>query len=144
MRHRKKGRRLGVNAAHRRSMLANMASSLIEHGAINTTDARARQLRMFIEPMITLAKRGDLHARRNVLSHLRNQVAVKRLFDELAPQLTSDGGYTRILKLGRRKGDSAAISMIQFAVPEQETAPAVVPAEDEAAVDSAVEDAQEG
>ena len=118
MRHRKKGRRLGVNAAHRRAMMANLASSLIEHGAINTTEARAKELRSFVEKLITLAKRGDLHARRRALAYLRNYPAVKRLFDELAPQFTTSGGYTRILKLGRRKGDSAPISMIQFAFPE--------------------------
>ena len=131
MRHRKNGRRLGVNAAHRRSMMANLASSLIEHGAINTTEARAKELRSFIERLVTLAKRGDLHARRRALSYLRDYPAVKRLFDELAPQFTTDGGYTRILKLGRRKGDSAPISMIQFAIPESEAA-AAAPAKETA------------
>jgi len=120
MRHRKKGRRLGVSADRRRAMMANMASSLIEHGGIQTTDARAKELRSFVEPLVTLAKKGNLHARRTALSRLNNYDAVKRLFDEVAPQLTSDGGYVRILKLGRRKGDSAPISLIQFAIPETE------------------------
>ena len=130
MRHRKNGRRLGVNSAHRRSMMANLASSLIEHGAINTTEARAKELRSFVERLVTLAKRGDLHARRRALAYLRDYPAVKRLFDELAPQFTTDGGYTRILKLGRRKGDSAPISMIQFAIPESGAAKAAPVAEE--------------
>ncbi len=133
MRHRKKGRRLGVSTPHRRSMLASLASSLIEHGGINTTDARAKELRPYIEKLVTLAKRGDLHARRLALSKLRSRNAVKKLFDEWAPRFQTrpgengdeawNGGYVRILKLGRRKGDSAPISLVQLVTPEG-TAPA--------------------
>jgi large subunit ribosomal protein L17 len=105
-------------------MLANLASSLIEHGGINTTDARAKALRPFVEKLVTLAKRGDLHARRIAHARLRDRRAVKRLFDEWAPRLMTRpgaggdqdwrGGYLRILRLGRRKGDSAPISLVQF------------------------------
>lgn len=128
MRHRKKGRRLGVSTPHRRSMLAGLATSLIEHGGINTTEARAKELRPYVERLITFAKRGDLHARRIALSRLKDRKAVKKLFDEWAPQFMTrsgtggeqpwNGGYVRILKLGRRKGDSAPISLVQFITPE--------------------------
>jgi len=129
MRHRSKGRRLGVSTPHRRAMMSNLAVSLIEHGGINTTDARAKELRPYIEKLITLARHGSLHARREVFSRLRNWPAVKKLFDEWVPQFATlpvdgggerpwNGGYVRILKLGRRKGDSAPISMIQFVTPE--------------------------
>ena len=125
MRHRVKGRRLGRSTPHRKAMLANLACSLIEHGGINTTDAKAKELRPYIERLVTLAKRGDLHARRRALQILHNRDAVKRLFDDWAPVLRTrtvegggeaewNGGYVRILKLGRRKGDSADISMIEF------------------------------
>ena len=129
MRHRHKGRGLGISTPHRRSMLANLASSLIEHGGINTTEARAKELRRFVEPLVTLAKRGDLHARRRAFSYLRDWSAVKRLFDEWGPRFEMlpaadggerpwNGGYVRVLKLGRRKGDAAAISMVEFVTPE--------------------------
>lgn len=131
MRHRKKGHRLGVSTPHRRSMLANLASSLIEHGGINTTDARAKALRPYVEKLVTLAKRGDLHARRIAHARLRDRRAVKKLFDEWAPQLMTrsgqsgdedwNGGYLRILRLGRRKGDSAPISLVQFITAEAAT-----------------------
>jgi len=115
-------------------MLANLASSLIEHGGINTTEARAKELRPYMERLVTLAKRGDLHARRQVLSSLKSRRAVKKLFDEWAPQFLTrpakssseqewNGGYVRILKLGRRKGDSAPISLVQFITPERAAHP---------------------
>jgi len=153
MRHRYKGRKLGVSAPHRRAMLANLASSLIEHGGINTTDARAKELRPYIEKLITLARRGDLHARRTVLSQIRNKTAVKKLFDEWAPQFatlpTADGerewtgGYVRILKLGRRKGDSAPISMIEFVTPEGKQAAPKTESDQESASESVEDSAQD-
>ena len=148
MRHRHKGRRLGVSTPHRRSMLANLASSLIEHGGINTTEARAKELRRFVEPLVTLAKRGDLHARRRAFSYLRNWTAVKKLFDEWGPHFETlpaedgverpwNGGYVRILKLGRRKGDAAAISMVEFVTPETIEHASGRPAEEDTASESA-------
>jgi large subunit ribosomal protein L17 len=104
-------------------MMASLAVSLIEHGGINTTEARAKELRPYIEHMITLAKRGDLHARRVVAARLHDAPATKKLFDEWAPKFATlpakpgepwNGGYVRILRLGYRKGDSASISLIQF------------------------------
>lgn len=124
MRHRVKGRRLGRATPHRKAMLANLATSLIEHGGINTTDAKAKELRPFAEKLVTLAKRGDLAARRRAMQLIRDKRAVKRLFDEWGPRFQTrvidgteqewNGGYIRILKLGRRKGDAAEISMIEF------------------------------
>ncbi|HOF60894.1 MAG TPA: 50S ribosomal protein L17 [Candidatus Latescibacteria bacterium] len=127
MRHGNKGRRLGVTTPHRRSMMANLAVSLIQHGGINTTEARAKELRPFVEELVTLAKRGDLHARRLVTARLRDPGATKKLFDEWAPKFVShptkagdgwNGGYVRILRLGLRKGDSASISLVQFVTAE--------------------------
>jgi len=122
-------------------MLANLATSLIEHGGINTTDAKAKELRPFAEKLVTLAKRGDLTARRRAIQLIRDKRAVKRLFDDWAPRFQTrtvdgaehewNGGYVRILKLGRRKGDAAEISMIEFvtgdavASEKQSPAPAV-------------------
>ena len=95
-------------------MLANLASSLIKHGSIRTTDAKAKEIRPFIERMITFARRGDLHARRIVLSRLKDPLAVKKLFDEIGPSMESrTGGYTRIYKLGARRGDAANMALIE-------------------------------
>lgn len=115
MRHRKKGRKLGRTAAHKRAMLANMATSLIEKESIRTTDAKAKELRGFVDRLVTFAKRGDLHARRQVLRLLRRKSAVHKLFDDLAPRFVGrPGGYTRIVKLGHRKGDGASLSLMEF------------------------------
>ena len=104
-----KGRRLGGSSAHQRHMLANLATALFEHGKITTTEARARRLRPVAERLITFAKRGDLHARRQVLTVVTDKDVVHTLFTEIGPSFASrDGGYTRITKVGPRKGDNAA------------------------------------
>ncbi|MFA6472305.1 MAG: 50S ribosomal protein L17 [Candidatus Latescibacterota bacterium] len=115
MRHLKVGRKLSRRKEHRTAMLANLASSLVKNGNVRTTDAKAKEIRPFVEKMVTFAKRGDLHARRIVLSRLKDPVAVKKLFDEYGPKFaTRLGGYTRIYKLGFRHGDNAPVSLIQF------------------------------
>ncbi len=101
-------RKLGRPSAHRRAMLRNLVTSLLEHGKIVTTEARAKEVRSLAEHMISLGKRGDLHARRQALSYAMDETTVKRLFDEIAPKYADrNGGYTRIIKLGNRKGDGA-------------------------------------
>ena len=96
-------------------MLANLAASLVKNGRVKTTDAKAKEVRPFIERMVTFAKRGDLHARRIVLSRLHDAEAVKKLFDEYGPKFADRfGGYTRILKLGFRPGDNSPVSLIEF------------------------------
>ena len=115
MRHLKSGRKLSRRKDHRKAMLANLAVSLVKNDRIQTTDAKAKEVRPFVERMVTFAKRGDLHARRVVLSRLKNTTAVKKLFDEIGPRYTNRfGGYTRIIKLGFRHGDNSPISLIEF------------------------------
>jgi len=115
MRHLKRGRKLSRRKEHRVAMLANLAASLIKNGRVKTTDAKAKEVRPFVERMVTFAKRGDLHARRIVLTRLKDPLAVKKLFDEIGPQFTDRfGGYTRILKLGFRQGDNSPVSLIEF------------------------------
>ncbi len=115
MRHRRKTVKLQRTAAHRRSLLANLACSLIEHGRIRTTLAKAKALRPVAEKMVTLAKRGDLHARRQALAFLRQKPAVKKLFAEIAPACEDrQGGYCRITKLGARVSDSAPMAYIEW------------------------------
>src|ERR1700730_17229153 len=115
MRHQKKTIRLGRKAEHRKALLANQVCSLIEHQRIKTTLAKAKAVRPLAEKMVTLGKKGSLHARRTALSVLRQKNAVKKLFDELAPRSTTrNGGYTRIVKLGQRKSDSAAMAFIEW------------------------------
>ena len=115
MRHRKKVIKLGRKTAHRKAMLANMASSLIEHKRINTTLTKAKALKVFIEPLVTKSKTDDTHNRRICFSKLRNKVAVKILFDEVAKKIGNrQGGNTRIIKLGNRMGDNASMTMIEF------------------------------
>ena len=110
-----KGRRMGGSAAHQQHMLANLATALFEHGKITTTEARARRLRPVAERLITFAKRGDLHARRQVLTVVTDRTVVKTLFDEIGPSYASrQGGYTRITKVGPRKGDNAAMAVIEL------------------------------
>jgi len=114
-----KGRRLGGSPAHQRHMMANLATALFEHGRITTTEARARRLRPVAERLITFAKRGDLHARRQVLTTVTDRSVVHMLFTDIAPTFASrDGGYTRITKIGPRKGDNAAMAVIEL-VPEE-------------------------
>ena len=115
MQHRKSGRKLSRKTAHRKALMSNLASALITHKKIKTTDAKAKELRMFIEPLVTYAKRGDLHARRQVLKRIRHKSIVRELFDNIGPVFSNrDGGYTRITKLGYRDNDCAPISMIEF------------------------------
>ena len=110
-----KGRRMGGSSAHQRHMLANLATALFEHGKITTTESRARRLRPVAERLITVAKRGDLHARRQVLSVLTDKTVVHTLFADIGPSFASrDGGYTRITRLGPRKGDGAELAMIEL------------------------------
>ena len=115
MRHQKKTVKLGLTAAHRKSLLANQVCSLIEHQRIKTTLAKAKAVRPLAEKMVTLGKKGSLHARRTALAVLRQKGAVKKLFEDIAPRsATRNGGYTRIVKLGARKSDSAAVAFIEW------------------------------
>ena len=117
-----KGPRLGGSPAHQRHILANLATALFEHGKITTTEAKARRLRPFAERLITFAKRGDLHARREVLTVVTDKGVVHTLFTEIGPSFAArDGGYTRITKIGPRKGDNAPLAVIEL-VPEEATA----------------------
>ena len=119
-----KGRRLGGSPAHQRHMMANLATALFEHGKITTTEARARRLRPVAERLITFAKRGDLHARRQVLTTVTDRDVVHMLFTDIAPTFASrDGGYTRITKIGPRKGDNAAMAVIELVPEEVEARP---------------------
>jgi large subunit ribosomal protein L17 len=116
-----KGRRLGGSPAHQRHMLANLATALFEHGKITTTEARARRLRPVAERLITFAKRGDLHARRQVLTTVSDKNVVHSLFAEIGPSFaTREGGYTRITKIGPRKGDNAPLAVIELVREEAE------------------------
>jgi len=115
MRHQKKTVKLGRTAEHRRALLANQICSLITHHRIKTTLAKAKAVRPLAEKMVTLGKNGSVHARRNAFSILRQKDAVKKLFDEIAPRSTNrNGGYTRIVKLGQRKSDSAAMAFLEW------------------------------
>lgn len=115
MRHGKKVNHLGRTSAHRKALMANMACSLIEHKRINTTLAKARELRKYIEPLITKSKKDETHSRRMVFSYLQNKDAVKALFGEIAAKVGDrPGGYTRIIKLGNRLGDAAEMCMIEL------------------------------
>jgi len=110
-----KGPRLGGGPAHERLMLANLATALFEHGRITTTEAKARRLRPLAERLVTKAKRGDLHARRQVLRVIRDKGVVHTLFEEIGPRYGNrDGGYTRIIKIGPRKGDNAPMAVIEL------------------------------
>ncbi len=108
-------RKLGVRTAHRKSMLRNLVTDLLREGRIQTTECRAKETRREAEKMITLAKRGDLHARRQVLAYVVDEDVVTKLFDEIAPRYEErHGGYTRILKLGPRKGDAAEAVFLEL------------------------------
>jgi len=115
MRHGKSGRKLGRTSSHREAMFRNMVTSLFEHERIVTTEHKAKELRPIAEKMITLAKRGDLHARRQALNYMRRKDVVAKLFDEIQEQFADrNGGYTRIVKTGIRKGDAAAMAIIEL------------------------------
>ncbi|ANW96843.1 50S ribosomal protein L17 [Wenyingzhuangia fucanilytica] len=115
MRHGKKFNHLGRQTAHRNAMLANMACSLIEHKRINTTVAKAKALRMYVEPIITKSKEDTTHNRRIVFSYLKNKYAVTELFQQIAVKVADrPGGYVRIIKLGNRQGDNASMAMVEL------------------------------
>lgn len=115
MRHRKAGRKLNRTSSHRTAMFANMAAALIRHEQIVTTVPKAKELRPIAERLITLAKRGDLHARRQAISRIRDNDAVSKLFETLGPRYAArNGGYTRIMRAGFRYGDNAPIAVIEF------------------------------
>lgn len=137
MRHMKRGRKLNRTSSHRKAMLMNLTLSLILHRRIQTTDAKAKELRQYIEPLVTFAKKGTLHARRQVLRVLtgkQGQEMTAILFDEIAPIFAErPGGYTRIIKLGHRINDRAPVSLIEFV----EGAPAVSGAVDAGSDDKA-------
>ena len=150
-----KGARLGGSAAHQKHILANLATALFEHGKITTTEARARRLRPYAEKLITFAKRGDLHARRQVLTVVTDKSVVHTLFTEIGPSFAErDGGYTRITKIGMRKGDAARMAVIELVreeaaskprrrtrrVETPQQAPAAATVSDEAVSDEAVSD----
>lgn len=115
MRHNKAGNRLGRTTAHREAMLRNMVTSLFMHGRIKTTDAKAKEIRRWADQMVTLAKRGDLHARRQALAVMRDVQTVHKLFEEAAERFgPRAGGYTRIIKISTRKGDAASMSLVEL------------------------------
>lgn len=115
MRHRKVGRKLGRTSSHRSAMMRNMVTSLLQHERIETTDAKAKELRKLADRMITLAKRGDLHARRQALSVIKSKAVTHKLFTDIRERfLDRNGGYTRILKKGYRRGDCAPVSIIEL------------------------------
>ena len=115
MRHARAGKKLGRDSAHRRALYANLAGALIEHGRIKTTEAKAKAVKPFAEQMITLGRRGDLHARRQALSQLRSQEVVHKLFAEVGTRMADrPGGYARIVKLGHRPGDAAEMVYLEL------------------------------
>ena len=115
MRHRRKGKKLGVNPSHRRALLANLAENLIIHKRIKTTDARAKELRRYIEPLVTKAKKGDMNSIRMIARKIRHKNILNILLSDIAPVYDGrNGGYTRIVKLGFRDNDRASVSLIEF------------------------------
>jgi large subunit ribosomal protein L17 len=125
MRHAKKGRALGRTSEHKKALLRNMASSLFRHGRIETTEAKAKELRPFAEKLITLAKRGDLHSKRRAARHIHDRDVLVRLFDQIGPAVGERaGGYTRILKIGFRAGDGAEKALIELVDTPADKAPA--------------------
>ena len=122
MRHRRSGKKLGRDSAHRRARYSNLAGSLIEHGRIRTTEAKAKAVKPIAEQMITLGRRGDIHARRQALAYLRSQAVVHKLFADVGPRFAErPGGYSRIVKLGPRQGDAADMVYLELVdyVPER-------------------------
>ena len=154
MRHQRTGKKLGRDAAHRKALYANLAGALIEHGRIRTTVTKAKAVKPIAERMITLGRRGDLHARRQATSFLRSRDVVHRLFTDVAPRFKDrPGGYARIVKIGPRPGDSAEMAYLELvdeeyvAAQREERATAVAappePAVDEAEADADAEEAPE-
>ena len=123
MRHRKSGKKLGRKVAHRKALMSNLAMALISNKKIKTTDPKAKELRSFIEPLITRAKKDDVHSRRQVLKYISHKPTVRELFNVIAPNFSGrNGGYTRITKLGFRDNDCAPISAIEFVDMVRDTA----------------------
>jgi large subunit ribosomal protein L17 len=121
MRHRKAGKKLNRTGSHRNAMFRNMVTSLFEHGRIQTTDAKAKELRRWADRMVTLAKRGDLHARRQALAVMRDKTVVHKLFEEAADRFGDRvGGYTNVVKIGRRRGDAAPVSLVELLTSKEE------------------------
>jgi len=119
MRHAKTTQKLGRTVAHKKAMLSNMATSLLRHHAVITTTPKARVVRSVTERLITLGKRGDLHARRMAARQVKDRGVLRKLFDEIAPQFaTRPGGYTRIVKLGQRRGDGATLAKLELLIPK--------------------------
>jgi large subunit ribosomal protein L17 len=115
VRHARTGKKLGRDSSHRKALYANLACSLIEHGRIRTTEAKAKAVKPFAEQMITLGRRGDLHARRQALAELRSQEVVHKLFADVGPRMAErPGGYSRIVKLGPRQGDAADMVYLEL------------------------------
>ena len=115
MRHLKQGRKLGRTTAHRKALLRNLATALLEHERIITTEPKAKELRRVADKLVTLGKRGSLHARRQALQTVQSTTVVQKLFNEIAPRFAErQGGYTRILRLGYRPGDAAAMAVIEL------------------------------
>ena len=115
MRHAKKGRKLGTDASHTKAMLRGLAAALLANERIKTTETRAKEVRTLVDRIITWGKRGDVHSRRLALAELGDQALVKKVFDDIAPRYKErEGGYTRILKLGPRKGDAAPMVIIEL------------------------------
>jgi len=115
LRHRRSGRKLGRDPSHRKALYANLTASLIEHGRIKTTEAKAKEVRPIAEQMITLARRGDIAARRRALAYLRTQEVVHKLFADVGPRMAErPGGYSRIVKLGHRPGDAAEMVYLEL------------------------------
>ena len=137
----KKGARLGGSPAHQRLILSNLATALFEHGRITTTEAKAKRLRPLAERLVTFAKRGDLHARRRVLSVVQDKGVVHTLFEDIAPRYAErPGGYTRITKIGPRKGDNAPMAVIELVLEPLSPKQAVVKEATKAAAKAAPKD----
>jgi large subunit ribosomal protein L17 len=131
MRHRRAGRKLGRDSAHRKALYSNLAGALIEHGRIKTTEAKAKEVRPIVEQMITLGKRGDVAAHRQAVAFLRSKSVAHMLFSEVAPRFADrPGGYTRVVKLGPRQGDAAPMAYLELVdyVPERGPVAAEAPA----------------
>jgi large subunit ribosomal protein L17 len=129
MRHRKAGRKLGRDSAHRKALYANLASALIEHGRIKTTEAKAKEVRPVVEEMITLAKRGDVAAHRQAVGFLRSKSVAHTLFADVAPRFADrPGGYTRVVKIGPRQGDAAPMAYLELVDYVPERRPVAAPA----------------
>jgi large subunit ribosomal protein L17 len=129
VRHARAGKKLGRDSAHRKALYSNLAGALLEHGRIQTTEAKAKAVKPFAEKLITLGKRGDLSARRKALSELRSPDVVSHLFAEIAPRFAErPGGYTRIVKLGQRQGDAAEMVYLELVDYDPSTAVAAGPA----------------